>query len=133
VADEREEFANRERFPQASRILVERPDRAVKSADVDAKTYVIIVTRGHALDHECLAAALKTRAAYIGMIGSRSKVPSAFRALNRKGLHPEKDKRVFAPIGLDCGGKSPGAIAISVLAEVLAVHNGRTGRHMRLA
>lgn len=131
VADERDDFANRERFPAASRILVERPDRAVKKAGVDEKTYVVIVTRGHALDQECLAAALKTKAPYIGMIGSRSKVPTVFKNLNRKGLHPEKDKRVFSPIGLDCGGKSPGAIAVSVLAEVLAVHHGRDGRHMR--
>lgn len=131
VVDERAEFANQERFPHASGILVKLPHKAVKSA-VDAKTYVVIVTRGHALDEECLAAALKTKARYIGMIGSRSKVPLAFKALNRKGFHPEKDPRVYSPIGLDCGGKSPGAIAISILAEILAVHHGRDGRHLRL-
>ena len=133
IADDREEFANKVRFPHASCILLERPDRAVKKAGVDEKTYVVIVTRGHALDKECLAAALKTKAPYIGMIGSKSKVPSAFKFLNRQGLHPEKDKRVFAPIGLNCGGKSPGAIAISILSEILAVHHRRDGRHMRLA
>ncbi len=132
VADDREEFANKTRFPHAARILVERPDKAVKLAGVDRKTYVVIVTRGHALDKECLAAAMKTPAPYIGMIGSKSKVPSAFKFLNRNGLHPEKDLRVFAPIGLNCGGKSPGAIAVSVLAEILAVHHGRDGRHMRI-
>ena len=132
VADERAEFANRERFPHACGILVKLPHKAVKAAGVDAKTYVVIATRGHALDEECLAAALKTKARYIGMIGSRSKVPLAFKALNRKGLHPEKDGRVHSPIGLDCGGKSPGAIAVSILAEILAVHHGRDGRHMRL-
>jgi len=132
VADDRDEFANRQRFPHASRIVLERPDRAVKQAKADAKTYIVIVTRGHVLDQECLEAALKTPAPYIGMIGSASKVPTVFKNLNRKGLHPEKDRRVFAPIGLNCGGKSPGAIAISVLAEILAVHHGRDGRHMRL-
>jgi len=132
VADDRAEFANQERFPHASRILVERPDRAVKLAEVDKKTCVVIVTRGHALDKECLAAAMKTPAPYIGMIGSAHKVPLAFQALHRKGLHPEKDPRVFSPIGLNCGGKSPGAIAVSVLAEILAVHHGRDGRHMRI-
>jgi len=133
VADDREEFANKVRFPHASRILMERPDRAFKLAGVDEKTYVVIVTRGHALDKECLAAAMKTPAPYIGMIGSRSKVPSAYKFLNRKGLRPEKDRRVFAPIGLNCGGKSPGAIAVSILAEILAVHHGRDGKHMRIA
>jgi len=131
VADDRSEFANPIRFPRAARILVERPDRAIRKAGVDSKTYIVIVTRGHALDKECLAAAMKTPAAYIGMIGSRSKVPAAFKFLNRRGLHPQKDPRVFAPIGLDCGGKTPGAIAISVLAEILAIHHGRDGRHMR--
>ena len=132
VADERAEFANRERFPQASHVFVKQPHKAVRLAGVDAKTYVVIVTRGHDLDEECLAAALKTKAAYIGMIGSRSKVPLAFKVVNRQGLHPEKDPRVHAPIGLDCGGKSPGAIAVSILAEIFAVHHGRSGRHMRL-
>ena len=132
VADDREEFANRTRFPHASRILVARPDKAVKLAGVDRKTYVVIVTRGHMLDKECLAAAMKTPSPYIGMIGSKSKVPAAFKFLNRKGLHPEKDRRVFAPIGLNCGGKSPGAIAVAVMAEILSVHHGRDGRHMRL-
>lgn len=132
VADERAEFANSERFPGASRIIVESPDSAVEKAGVDSKTYIVIVTRGHALDQECLEKALKTKAAYIGMIGSRNKVPAVFRNLNRKGLHPEKDKRVFAPVGLDCGGKTPGAIAISVLAEIMKVHNGKDGGHMRI-
>ncbi len=131
VADERVEFANRERFPHASGILVQPPHKAVKPV-ADAKTYVVIVTRGHSLDEECLAEALKTKVPYIGMIGSRSKVPFAFKVVKRKGLHPEKDARIYSPIGLDCGGKSPGAIAVSILAEILAVHHGRDGRHMRL-
>ncbi|MDD5656893.1 MAG: XdhC/CoxI family protein [Elusimicrobia bacterium] len=131
VADDRAEFANRERFPDAGKIFVVRPDRVLRSAGVDEKTFIVIVTRGHALDAECLAAALKTRAVYIGMIGSRSKIPAVFKALNRKGWRPERDGRVYAPIGLDCGGKSPGAIAVSVVAEILAVSHGRPGGHLR--
>ena len=133
VADDRAEFANAQRFPAATRVLAVRPDRALKAAGVDERTFVVIVTRGHALDAECLAAALKTRAPYIGMIGSRSKIPAVFKQLKGKGLRPDKDGRVYAPIGLDCGGKSPGAIAVSVVAEVLAVHHGRPGGHMRLS
>lgn len=131
VADERAEFANRERFPHASQILVEKPYKAIKQMQIDSKTYIAIVTRGHSLDRECLEKVLKTNAAYIGMIGSRSKVPVTFRELNKKGLHPEKDKRVFSPIGLNCGGSSPGAVAVSVIAEILKVHNKRDGKHMR--
>ena len=132
VADEREEFANRERFPAAGRIFVERPDKAVARFKPDERTYVAIVTRGHELDAECLAAAMKTKAAYIGMIGSRSKVPITFKNLRRKGLRPEKDPRVHAPIGLDLGGKTPGAIAVSILAEILKLHHRRTGKSLRL-
>ena len=133
VADDRPEFANRERFPHAAQIFVERPDSAVQPDRVNGKTYVVIVTRGHALDQECLEAALKTPASYIGMIGSRSKVQEVFANLNRKGLHPEKDPRVFSPVGLDLGGKSPGAIAVSVLAEILKLKNKRSADHLRLA
>ena len=132
VADDRQEFANRERFPGAGRIFVERPDKAVASAKPDERTYVVIVTRGHELDEQCLAAALKTRAAYIGMVGSRSKVPTVFKNLRRKGMRPEKDPRVHAPIGLDLGGKTPGAIALSILAEIFKVHHRRGGGHMAL-
>jgi xanthine dehydrogenase accessory factor len=99
---------------------------------VDSKTYIVIVTRGHALDGECLERALKTDAAYIGMIGSASKVPFIYKTLNKKGLHPETDTRVYAPVGLDVGGKTPGEIAISVLAEILKLSNSRSGAHMRL-
>ncbi|HOW27119.1 MAG TPA: XdhC/CoxI family protein [Elusimicrobiota bacterium] len=132
VADEREEFACRDHFPQASRIHVEQPDHALTAARVDDKTYVVIVTRGHMLDKECLAAAMETKAAYIGMIGSRSKVPTIFKLLNKKGIHPEKDPRVYSPIGLDTGGKTPGEISVSVIAEILKLRHQATGNHLSL-
>lgn len=132
VADDRPEFANRELFPAASEIILKKPHAAITKKTVDEKTRVVIVTRGHALDGECLEAALKTKAPYIGMIGSRNKVMEAFRDFNRKGLHPEKDPRVFSPIGLDLGGKTPGAIAVSVMAEILKHHNRRSGGHMKI-
>jgi xanthine dehydrogenase accessory factor len=131
VADDRAEFANPERFPGALRIIVEAPDKAVAAAGIDADTYVVIVTRGHALDRESLAAAIKTPAAYIGMIGSSKKVREVFRLLGEKKIYPEKDKRVYAPIGLNLGGKTPGEIAVSVLAEIVKVCYGRDAAHMR--
>ncbi|MDD2772696.1 MAG: XdhC/CoxI family protein [Elusimicrobiales bacterium] len=133
VADDRAEFANRERFPTASAIHLKRPAKAISRDTVDSKTYIVIVTRGHSLDGECLARAVKTEAAYIGMIGSASKLPVVYKSLNKKGLHPETDSRVYAPIGLDIGGKTPGEIAISVLSEILKVANSRSGGHMREA
>ncbi|HOX22902.1 MAG TPA: XdhC/CoxI family protein [Elusimicrobiales bacterium] len=131
VVDDRAEFANRDNFPRAANIYVEEPHKAATKKRIDDRTYIIIATRGHALDQECLEAALKTKAAYIGMIGSKQKVPTVFRRLNAKGLRPDKDPRVYSPIGLDVGGKTPGEIAVSVLAEVLKLANGRSGRHYR--
>jgi len=131
VADDRKEFANGERFPGALAIINEFPHKAVAAAGVDKDTCVVIVTRGHALDRECLEAAMRTPAAYIGMIGSRDKVGEIFRLLGRKKLFPLEDKRVHSPVGLNLGGKAPGEIAVSVLAEIMKVHYKRDGAHMR--
>jgi len=131
VADDRAEFANAERFPGALAIINEMPHKAVAAAGVDKDTYAVIVTRGHALDRECLEAVLRTGAAYIGMIGSRDKVGEIFRLLGKKKLYPLKDPRVHSPVGLDLGGKAPGEIAISVLAEIMKTHYKRGGGHMK--
>jgi len=132
VADDRKEFANSGRFPQALAIINEFPHKAVKSAGIDKDTYVVIVTRGHALDRECLEAAMPTSAAYIGMIGSADKVREIYRLLGKKKLYPLKDRRVHSPIGLNLGGKAPGEIAVSVLAEIMKTHYGRDGAQMRV-
>jgi len=131
VADDRPDFANRERFPGAAEIIIERPDCAVRADTVRPTTHIVIVTRDHMLDEECLEAALPTSAAYIGMIGSWRKVPAVFRRLNERGLHPESDPRVYAPIGLDLGGKAPAEIAVAVIAEIFQVMNEKSGRHCR--
>lgn len=132
VADDRADFANTERFPGALQIITEPPHAAVAKAGVDADTCAVIVTRGHALDRECLEALLPTKAAYIGMIGSKDKVGEVFRLLGEKGLHPQKDPRVHAPVGLNLGGKAPGEIAVSILAEIIQFHYKRDAAHMRL-
>ncbi len=132
VADDRKEFANAERFPGALAIINEVPHKAVAAAGVDKDTRVVIVTRGHALDKECLEAVMPTRAPYIGMIGSADKVRGIFRLLAKKKLYPLKDTRVHSPIGLNLGGKAPGEIAVSVLAEIMADHYKRDGAHMRV-
>ena len=131
VADDRKEFANAERFPGALQIINEAPHKAVAAAGADKDTYAVIVTRGHALDRECLEAVMRTPAAYIGMIGSKDKVGEIFRLLAKKKLYPLKDARVHSPIGLNLGGKAPGEIAVSVLAEIIQTHYKRDGAHMR--
>jgi len=132
IADDRKEFASAERYPAALKIINEMPHKAVARAGVDKDTYVVIVTRGHALDKECLEAAMRTSAPYIGMIGSADKVREIFRRLGPKKLYPLNDKRVHSPIGLDLGGKTPGEIAVSVLAEIIKLHYKRDGKPMRV-
>ena len=131
VADDRVEFANRERFPHAAAVYADKPVSAIEKEGVNERTYIIIATRGHEMDAECLKYALKTKAVYIGMVGSRNKIPAIYKRLKRSGLHPEKDSRVFSPIGLDLGGKDPGAVALSVIAEVMKLHHERTACHLR--
>ncbi|MBU2574718.1 MAG: XdhC/CoxI family protein [Elusimicrobia bacterium] len=130
VADDRPEFANTERFPGASGIITERPDKAVRLAGPGEDTYIVIVTRGHALDRECLIEAMRTKAPYIGMIGSADKVKEVFKSLAKEKLYPLKDKRVYSPIGLNLGGKAPGEIAVSILSQIVMLHYGRDGKHM---
>ncbi|MFC1522318.1 XdhC family protein [Elusimicrobiota bacterium] len=131
VVDDRKEFAVREKFPKAMKVILGKPDASLKDLHIDEKSFIVIVTRCHSLDISCLASAMKTKACYIGMIGSRSKVGEFFSMLHKKGLYPEKDERVHAPVGLDTGGKAPGDIALSILAEINKIRNGTSGLHLR--
>lgn len=133
VADDRKEFANEERFPGALAVINELPEKAVALAGVDKDTYAVIVTRGHALDRECLAAVMRTPAAYIGMIGSGEKVREIFRLLGKRKLFPLRDPRVHSPVGLNLGGKTPGEISISVLAEIMKTHYKRDAAPMKVS
>ena len=98
--------------------------------DADKNSCVVIVTHNHSGDVACLEGALKTKAFYIGMIGSRKKVAENFKKIMGKGTMI--DKRVFSPIGLDLGGDSPGEIALCIISEIMKVKNGRKGRHLRM-
>ena len=102
-------------------------------AGVDESTYAVIVTRGHALDRECLEAVMRTKAAYIGMIGSADKVREIFRLAGKKKLYPLRDERVYSPVGLNLGGKTPGEIAVSVMAQIIMLHYKKDGVHMRVS
>jgi xanthine dehydrogenase accessory factor len=95
--------------------------------------FVVIVTRCHDIDERALDAAIDTPARYVGLIGSRQKVAVVYRNLRQAGRpDPSQDGRVYAPIGIDIGGKEPGEIAIAVMAEMLAVRDARPAHHRRL-
>jgi xanthine dehydrogenase accessory factor len=125
VLDDRPEFANRERFPHADDVRVLRSFSDVfKNQDLGPLSYVVIVTRGHLHDKEVLEQALDTSAHYIGMIGSRNKRDSIYRSLINQGISTSELERVFCPIGLDIGAQTPEEIAVSILAECVAVRSG---------
>jgi xanthine dehydrogenase accessory factor len=120
VVDDREAFANKERFPMAQEVFTSY-EEAFKKIQPNAASYFVIVTRGHKEDMRVLAWAVRTEARYIGMIGSKRKVLSVYRALEKEGFEPEEFERVFAPVGLEIGALSPEEIAVSITAELIAI------------
>jgi xanthine dehydrogenase accessory factor len=128
VVDDRAEFANMERFPDASEIrVIDDFNHALKDFDIDKDSFVIIVTHEHRYDRLVLEQALKTDAGYIGMIASRKKREAIYQALQAKGVKPEELVRVHSPIGLDIGGETPEEIAVSIVAELIQ-ERSRQGR-----
>jgi xanthine dehydrogenase accessory factor len=120
IVDDREAFANAQRFPMASALHTSYDD-AFEKIRPTASTYLLIVTRGHKDDMRVLAWAVRTEARYIGMIGSRRKVISVYHALERDGFGPKEFERVYAPVGLEIGALSPEEIGVSIGAELIAV------------
>ena len=131
VVDPRAKFANRERFPEADEVLLEWPDEALAHLEIDNATYIVLLTHDPKIDEPTLAAALQTEAAYIGAIGSRGTHAARFERMAKWGVTREQLARVYAPIGLDLGGRTPEETALSIIAEVVAVKNGRSGVSLR--
>ena len=133
IFDDREEFANKERFPEADEIILGKMKETVKNYSIDENSYIIIVTRGHENDKECLKAILdkKVSPKYIGMVGSRGKVLSTYKELLDEGYSKEELKKIYSPIGLDISSSEPKEIALGIMAEIIAVKNQKTGEHMR--
>ena len=123
VVDDREKFANAERFPGAA-IIVEPIADWLHRADIPASAMVVIVTRGHQHDLDAMRALAARDLRYLGLIGSRAKVARIYAALLAEGLPPECLARIHAPIGFDIGAVTPAEIAISILAELIAVRRG---------
>ncbi len=121
VYDDRSEYANRERFPDADEIVVEDFGCAFDNAPIDGNSYLVIVTRGHKCDEIVLEEAVKTDARYIGMIGSRRKTLTILDNLRNKGIGQELLERVYSPIGLSIGAVTAEEIALSVVCELVKV------------
>ncbi len=120
VIDDREAFANRERFPDAQQVIAEDFDKAIAELAPGESSYIVIVTRGHHDDMRMLRWAVQTPARYIGMIGSKRKTITIFKELQAEGLAAHLFERVHAPVGLDIGAITPEEIAVSITAELIA-------------
>lgn len=126
VVDDRKEFANAERFPEASKTLAVEFADAFNHVTVTPGTFIVIVTRGHRCDEDVLRKAISTPAKYIGMIGSQRKVRQTYEHLIAEGVPAEKLQHVHAPIGLDIGAVTTEEIAVSIVAELIYVRRGET-------
>jgi xanthine dehydrogenase accessory factor len=125
VLDDREKFASAERFPGADEIIVDAIPDWLHKAEIPPSAYVVVVTRGHTHDLDAMRALAARDLRYVGLIGSRAKVKKIWDELVKEGMPVECLQRVHAPIGLDIGGVSPEEIAISIVAELIAVRRGR--------
>jgi len=121
IIDNREAFANKERFPEAEATYAEEYEDVFPKLPVNSSSYIIIVTRGHRDDMRVLRWAVNTPAKYIAMIGSKRKTISVVHELEKEGISREAFDKVFAPMGLEIGAEMPEEIAISVVAEMIAV------------
>jgi xanthine dehydrogenase accessory factor len=125
VIDDREKFASTERFGDGVDVIVEDIPAWLQTHTLPATAYAVIVTRGHKHDLDALRSLVQAPLRYIGLIGSRAKVKRIFDALRTEGIPAETLKIVHAPIGLDIGAITPQEIAVSILAELIAVKHGK--------
>jgi xanthine dehydrogenase accessory factor len=121
VIDDREMFANRTRFPEADEVIVSEFEKCFNQLQIDETSYIVIVTRGHLYDGFVLKQAVKTKARYIGMIGSKKKIRTLYQNLMGEGIAKDALARVYAPIGIDINSETPEEIAVSIVAELIKV------------
>jgi xanthine dehydrogenase accessory factor len=124
VADDRIKFANRDRFPEADAVIVEDVAAAAQRMTLGPNTYAVVVTRGHKGDEEALAACLGKGLRFLGLLASRPKFVHIAAALEQRGVSPGDLATIHAPLGLQLGAVTPEEIAVSVLAEMIAVRRG---------
>ena len=132
VLDDRPRFANKQRFPMADKVLAQPFRPTLRDWPIDSDTFIVLVTRGHSHDIECLLEVLDSPARYIGMIGSKRRVKAVFDLLEKEqGINPASLDKIYAPIGLDIGAEAPGEIAVAIIGEIINVHRG--GRAISLS
>jgi xanthine dehydrogenase accessory factor len=133
VIDDREMFANRERFPEADEVFADEYETIFPKLSINESSYIVIVTRGHRDDMRVLKWAVGTGARYIAMIGSKRKVIGVVRELEKEGIAIAEFERIFAPMGFDIGAITPEEIAVAVVAEMIAVRRNPDADWKRLS
>ena len=133
VVDDRAEFANEERFPEAAGTIVV-PDytQGLDQVPINANTFIVVATRGHWFDDLALEAAIKTPAKYVGLLGSKRKTILIYQRLVQLGISPERLKAVHAPVGLDIGALTPQELAVSIVSEIIMFRHGGSGGPMTM-
>jgi xanthine dehydrogenase accessory factor len=127
VCDARPVFATRERFPTADEVVVAWPDELLKTAPVDRRTVICVLTHDPKFDVPVLVQALKTEAGYIGAMGSRRTHNNRTARLKEEGITDEQLSRISSPIGLDIGARTPEETAVAIAAEIIALRTGHSG------
>ena len=132
VCDARPVFATRERFPTVDEVVVAWPDEFLKTAPVDKRTVICVLTHDPKFDFPILVESLKTEAGYIGAMGSRRTHNNRTARLKEEGVTDEELSRVSSPIGLDIGARTPEETAIAIAAEIIGLHTGHSGGRLAL-
>ncbi|CAN5683551.1 MAG: XdhC family protein [Rubrobacteraceae bacterium] len=127
VCDARPVFATKERFPTADEVVVGWPDEFLKTAEVDQRSVICVLTHDPKFDVPVLKEALNTEAGYIGAMGSRRTHDNRTARLKEEGVSDEELARISSPIGLDIGSRTPEETAVAIAAEIIALHTGHTG------
>ncbi|MCB0096622.1 MAG: XdhC family protein, partial [Caldilineaceae bacterium] len=125
VVDARSAFATDDRFPHVDELITQWPADALSELGIDESTCVVVLTHDEKLDNPALAVAVKSPAQYIGALGSKKTHARRVEALKAEGVTDEQISRIHAPIGIDLGGRKPEEIAVSIIAEIVAVRNGQ--------
>jgi len=121
VIDNRESFANRERFPDADEVMAAEYEEIFPNLEANESSYLVIVTRGHRDDMRVLRWAITTPARYIGMIGSKRKAINVIKEFEKEGIARERFEHIHSPMGLELNAITPEEIAVSVVAEMIGV------------
>lgn len=132
VVDDRQEFSNKQRFPEAVATIVADFADSLDQIPVNNNTFILVATRGHKCDDIALEVALRSPARYVGMLGSKRKVMLFFQHVLESGVPPERVKEIHSPVGLNIGALTPEEIAISIMAEIVMCYRGGNGAPLKI-